>query len=121
MSAIDEMKQAVQILRENVRHEAGILYAGVRDNDKTRKAIVALIGCVEEATSEIEALRRERDGLRADAVRYRWLREKARTGEDAPDGLYIGVDSVKYPGKWALYEKHADKAIDAAMKEQGNG
>ena len=55
-----------------------------------------------------------------DAVRYRWLREKARTGEDAPDGLYIGVDSVKYPGKWALYEKHADKAIDAAMKEQVN-
>jgi hypothetical protein len=56
-----------------------------------------------------------------DAARYRWLREKERTGECAPDGLFIGVDSDKYPGLWALYEKRADKAIDAAMKEQGNG
>lgn len=51
----------------------------------------------------------ERDALRADAERYRWLRDRS---ED-PD-IFIGVDSPSYPNRWALIGDMADKAIDAA-------
>jgi hypothetical protein len=65
-------------------------------------------------TWEVRRLQAENERLRKDAERYQWLRAKARTGECAPDGLYIGVDSEKFIGRWALFGSAADKAIDAA-------
>lgn len=64
--------------------------------------------------AEVRRLQAENERLRKDAERYQWLRAKARTGECAPDGLYIGVDSEKFIGRWALFGSAADKAIDAA-------
>ena len=56
------------------------------------------------------------DAVLRDAQRYRWLRDRARTSEMDTHGIYIGVDSDKHKGRWALFEDRADKAIDAAMK-----
>lgn len=65
-------------------------------------------------SAEVRRLQAENERLRKDAERYQWLRAKARTGEGAPDGLYVGVDSDKFIGRWALFGSAADKAIDAA-------
>lgn len=54
-----------------------------------------------------------------DAARYRWLREKFRTSELDEFGLFIGVDSPKWGGRWALHTNESDAAIDAAMAAQG--
>ena len=56
--------------------------------------------------SEIERLRQERDGLRADAARYRWLRH--------------GDNDELVCVPWMLRNEKLDAAIDAAIaKEQG--
>lgn len=55
----------------------------------------------------------ERDSLKADADRYRWLR--ARPLDD--DEIYIAVDSVNVMGRWGLGGDDpdlCDAAIDAA-------
>ena len=51
-----------------------------------------------------------------DAERYRWLRDKRRTGEIDTHGIYIGVDSPRFVGKWAIFEDEADSEIDAALR-----
>lgn len=51
-----------------------------------------------------------------DAERYRWLRERRRTGELDTHGIYIGVDSPRFVGKWAISEDEADSEIDAALR-----
>jgi hypothetical protein len=50
-----------------------------------------------------------------DAERYRWL----RASQNDPE-IYIGVDSVNFPGNWALFEDEADAAIDAQMGQDYN-
>ena len=55
-------------------------------------------------------------GESQDERRYRWLRDRSRTSEMDTYGIYIGVDSHKHHGKWALFEENADSAIDKAMK-----
>lgn len=59
-------------------------------------------------------LRDERDALAKDAARYRWLRDMS-LHDDGFSDVYIGVDSVRYPSRWALRGEEADEAIDAAM------
>lgn len=63
--------------------------------------------------AELEA---ENSLLRVDAARYRYLR-----GQKLDDPtIYIGVDSIDFPKRWALGagdELKVDAAIDAAMKQ----
>lgn len=68
-----------------------------------------------KAEREIERLTAERDALRADAERYRWLREHGETGCTEKDG---------YGGRALQMGADLDAAIDAARaqtKENGNG
>lgn len=68
-----------------------------------------------QLTAELEALRQERDGLRADAVRYRWLREKVENRQ-----LEIAKEGSYQLTTWC--NDYLDGAIDADMaKEQGDG
>ena len=63
----------------------------------------------------VVALNAERDALREDADRYRWLRSQPL---DDPE-IWIAVDSVSVPGRWALGGDDpdgCDAAIDAARK-----
>lgn len=78
---------------------------GALDAVESERAATAL------GTAELEALRQERDGLRADAVRYRWLRH----GDN--DELVFVQGTA-----WLARNEDLDAAIDAAMaKEQGDG
>jgi hypothetical protein len=54
-----------------------------------------------QATSQLSALQEEVEGLRADAMRYRWLRDEA----DPADWEYIG---------WQSEPATTDAAIDQA-------
>ena len=62
---------------------------------------------------EVEALRRERDELRTDALRYRWLRD---TSCPEHGDIYLASDSA-----WQSFRAGAvDAAIDAALlREEG--
>lgn len=65
---------------------------------------------------EIEAIRQERDGLRADAVRYRWLRKQ----HEKHLGLTICKVGMFDLTPWSGDDP--DAAIDNAMaKEKGDG
>lgn len=67
--------------------------------------------------NEIEALRQERDRLRADAVRYRWLRSK----NVGPSQIEKVSDDCNPPYFTLKCEGELDAAIDTAMaKEQGD-
>lgn len=48
--------EALEKLRENVRHPAGIEFGGLRDNEETRTAIVALMEFVSAALEQREAV-----------------------------------------------------------------
>jgi len=65
------------------------------------------------AVREIERLRRERDELRTDALRYRWLRD---TSCPEHGDIYLASDSA-----WQSFRAGAvDAAIDAALlREEG--
>lgn len=75
------------------------------------------------AANELSRLTAEVERLRANDGRYRWLRERNVYRSDPPsvhvqweryeDGLHIATD---YPTQEQL-----DSAIDAAIKEVGNG
>jgi hypothetical protein len=59
----------------------------------------------------------EIEALRADAERYRWLRNQEL---DDPE-IFIGIDSPSFPNRWALGHEDAakiDQAIDAARAAQ---
>lgn len=71
-----------------------------------------------QLTAELESLRQERDGLRADAERYRWLRSEIENGavQGVSGALVELYDETMYDDGDEL-----DAAIDAAMaKEQGD-
>lgn len=65
---------------------------------------------------ELERVKGERDAMKLDAERYRYIRD---TDNGEVGSLFIGVDSSQYPSRWALSEDEADKAIDAAIAAQG--
>lgn len=70
------------------------------------------------ALREIERLRAERDALRADAVRYRWLRESAYDKR----GLCVvdqqdGRNAIRL-GTYCPSHELLDAAIDAAMAQK---
>lgn len=62
-----------------------------------------------DAADEIDALAAERDALRKDAERYRWLRDSA--GNDIMEKLMAECS----PPRW---DELVDAAIDAAMGER---
>ncbi|MCE2659523.1 MAG: hypothetical protein LW854_14985 [Rubrivivax sp.] len=62
----------------------------------------------------------ERDALRADAERYRWLRDASIPDEQ----LHVHVDHPAWPNHWALIGEDLDAAVDAARaqtKDERNG
>ena len=61
-----------------------------------------------ERLRRIEA-ERERDTLKTDAERYRWIRSNHR-------GRLFAIEADSFYGDAILFEDHLDYAIDAAMK-----
>ena len=53
--------------------------------------------------------------LRADAERYRWLRDCTfdKGANEVDERLYVACDDYVYRGKWALHGDDLDAAIDA--------
>lgn len=76
-----------------------------------------VVGTLNALTAELEQLRQERDGLRADAARYRWL----RSNNVGPSQIEKVSDDCNPPYFTLKCEGELDAAIDAAMaKEQGD-
>jgi len=67
--------------------------------------------------SEIQRLKAENQQLRADAERYRFLREQNESpvDEDGEDSFYVGVECLFKDGGWVGAD--LDSVIDAAMKD----
>ena len=88
--------------------------------DKIRTALAAALaaeyergrGEREQDADEIERLRAERDALRADALRYRWLRDS----HPADGTLWVAFDIP--PRVRSRRLESLDAAIDAAMASQ---
>jgi hypothetical protein len=84
---------------------------------RAQHALSKIMAYVKQKDIEIERLRAEVDGLRADAERYRWLRNDAKNtdvtqpivvrGYDGPAGNYFNEP---------LWDDELDAAIDAARK-----
>ena len=81
------------------------------------KAVIDTQRLKREAADELERLTVERDALRKDAERYRWLRT-AKTGKT------LAVATVHSSWNMWLNTIELDAAIDAAIdaaRENGNG
>ena len=61
------------------------------------------------AAAALEAQAAQIEALRADALRYRWLRDEAVKSSDVTSPFICGA------GDRGLFGNHCDKAIDAAM------
>lgn len=67
------------------------------------------------AADEIERLTAERDALRADAARYRWLKESDWYIGPAPEGDLIGVSWNDFNDRTGW----VDAIIDAELAKEG--
>ncbi len=67
------------------------------------------------AADRIEQLERENAELKADAERYRWLRDEAQWLDDVPHAIIWKSNGHVQE---VCAEDELDEAIDAAMKEQ---
>ena len=83
------------------------MYAAVPDADLL--ATIHMIADRHELLKAYDALAAERDALRRDAERYRWLRDSA--GNDIMEKLMAECS----PPRW---DELVDAAIDAAMGER---
>jgi hypothetical protein len=61
--------------------------------------------------AEIAALTAERDALRKDAERYRWLRDSSNWSED-------GLCPIVANGEDTIYGKYLDRSIDERMTKE---
>jgi len=88
----------------------------------THAEVMRLADALAHRGAEIVALRAALESLRADAERYRWLRDPMRAvaaaDEDGRGALFIGIDD---PERWAIFGAAADIAIDAAIAAQPSG
>jgi hypothetical protein len=64
-----------------------------------------------QALADHEAMTAERDALRKDAERYRWLRDSSNWSED-------GICPIVASGEDTIYGEHLDQSIDAAMTKE---
>lgn len=64
-------------------------------------------------TAAVIALRVERDALKADAERYRWLRDQ---NADLAAGFYVGDETDALPEDITWVGSDLDAAVDLAMK-----
>ena len=83
-----------------------------RDREACRQIASEALAAIDAALAEhgeIERLRAERDALRADAERYRWLRDKRL-------GQHIAYAIRGQNEERDLYDVEADAAIDASRK-----
>jgi hypothetical protein len=78
-----------------------------------RESVLATAKLANDKQREVVALNAERDALRKDAERYRWLRDVSVP----PHNFYLSVpiefDGVKYS------PSEVDDAIDAALSKKG--
>lgn len=76
---------------------------------------------VASVDAELRRLDAENKALRADAERYRWLRDF----HNGPDGVFSGLPYISAgdgnDSAWALTGVTADAGIDAAMEAAKNG
>lgn len=76
----------------------------------------ALFARIAKLEADLAAAQAEAAALRADAERYRWLRNCTfdKFSGDVDDRLYVACDDAVYSNKWALHSEELDAAIDAA-------
>ncbi len=93
------------------------LYGDMGRLSKTREQVLAEMTCIvaacnaaQEAADTIERLTAERDAARANAERYRWLRDKAA---DSDCIIFSYCDGVR---RFMLGGVHADEYVDAAIR-----
>lgn len=110
----ESMMDQITALRAKVAESEGYIeafYAVARALDIGARPESPSTVFANEILPLVKSLRARVAELEADARRYQWLREAER-----PEGeIFIGVDSHRYPGLWALTRETADRAIDAAM------
>jgi len=115
--AKDEADAVIQRQSDTIQ-ELGLRNAELEaERDKLSDAWDSLMQTASEQLVELAQLRAERDAARADAERYRWLRQRneAIKGIDPP-GPYVVEDEggeTHYPGGTEL-----DAAIDAARSKE---
>jgi hypothetical protein len=87
-----------------------------KERDELRDQLQAS-QCAEAMLSdEVRGLKEQRDSLRADAERYRWLRDSSNTECDVC--VYVPANELEEAGlRWPVNDE-LDAAIDSAMKEQ---
>ena len=66
---------------------------------------------------ELAALRKENEGLRVDAERYRWLRDIGVND----NGWHLTQELPNGMEEMHIFPKRMDQAIDSAMLENANG
>lgn len=106
-----------KVMQEFPRHMDGHWYALQRADDD---AHVGLSLRCAEAEAERDRLAAEVEALRADAERYRWLRNEAWGGNNKRGPHLVEFKPGYVPARFTdLAEDAADAAIDSARKEQG--
>ena len=78
--------------------------------------IAAACNAAPELLAEVDRLTAERDALRADAERYRWLR--AQHWDESPLAVVCAPKAAVKPGHDCPSLGRLDDAIDAALKER---
>ena len=72
----------------------------------------------EKQASEVLELIAENEALRADAERYRWLRDPDHCEEDFLDGPADNIVVGSCGGEDILWSEQLDAAVDAAMSKE---
>jgi len=103
---------AIRRRRALVGRVRGCYVLSSKDYEMTDYLALAEFGNVFEMEKAIRTLVAERDALKADAKRYRWLRVQSNSDD-------IGISDCRY-GRWAfeLNEDELDKIVDAAMAKE---
>lgn len=98
-------------------HISSCLYCLQDEYDELRSEVEALRSsrkleqaATDHAEKKADALRLENEALRADAERYRWLRQ--HNGNPTVLGIQVGI--VRDPSEGILWV-HAEQGLDAAI------
>lgn len=104
----------MEIIRAHIERQA-------REIAELNAAGLGLIGSLDAAKHRADLAKAERDALREDAERYRWLRNPRRRFTSLADDNYkmLVWRSHSMGGDDSLYWESLDAAIDAARAKVG--